>query len=135
MGRTVAGGRLVASRPHKVKAQCVTLTPRSPPRAAAAAAAAAEAESGPLTQTRRAAKRLFNRSILITSYESLDNIAQSLQKITDREPWPLPKWVRSIGRGLTPLFFAIFILMFVHDAAHNQLGTSNGRFISFMDTL
>jgi hypothetical protein len=88
-----------------------------------------------LTQTRRAAKRLFNRSILITSYESLDNIAQSLQKITDREPWPLPKWVRSIGRGLTPLFFAIFILMFVHDAAHNQLGTSNGRFISFMDTL
>jgi hypothetical protein len=89
MGRTVSGGRLVISRPHKVKSQCVTL---SPPRAPAVA----KSESKPLTPAGRAAKRLF--TFVKPASESFDNIAQSLHKMTDREPWPLPSWVRSIGR-------------------------------------
>mmetsp|Transcript_64129 Transcript_64129/g.137762 ORF Transcript_64129/g.137762 Transcript_64129/m.137762 type:complete len:419 (+) Transcript_64129:159-1415(+) len=34
-----------------------------------------------------------------------------------------------------PVFLAIFMFLFVVDATHNHLGSSNGKFISFVDTM
>jgi len=39
-----------------------------------------------------------------------------------------------IAKQVMPIVFAIFIVMFLDDAAHNKLGSSNGKFISFVDT-
>mmetsp|Transcript_34191 Transcript_34191/g.102054 ORF Transcript_34191/g.102054 Transcript_34191/m.102054 type:complete len:308 (-) Transcript_34191:48-971(-) len=36
---------------------------------------------------------------------------------------------------VAPLLFALFIFLFTFDAVHNRLGSSNGRFISFVDTV
>lgn len=40
-----------------------------------------------------------------------------------------------LRREVTPLLFALFIFLFIRDAVHNRLGSSNGRFISFVDTI
>mmetsp|Transcript_34257 Transcript_34257/g.94619 ORF Transcript_34257/g.94619 Transcript_34257/m.94619 type:complete len:307 (-) Transcript_34257:167-1087(-) len=40
-----------------------------------------------------------------------------------------------VRRELTPFIFALFIFLFTRDAVHNRLGSSNGRFISLVDTI
>jgi len=40
----------------------------------------------------------------------------------------------ALRRELAPLFFALFIFLFLTDAVYNRLGSSNGKFISFVDT-
>mmetsp|Transcript_12793 Transcript_12793/g.40355 ORF Transcript_12793/g.40355 Transcript_12793/m.40355 type:complete len:308 (+) Transcript_12793:120-1043(+) len=40
-----------------------------------------------------------------------------------------------LRREVMPLLFALFIFLFLSDAVHNRLGSSNGRFISFVDTI
>ena len=40
----------------------------------------------------------------------------------------------SLRRELAPLLFALFIYLFLVDVVHNRLGSSNGKFISLVDT-
>mmetsp|Transcript_91981 Transcript_91981/g.213785 ORF Transcript_91981/g.213785 Transcript_91981/m.213785 type:complete len:308 (+) Transcript_91981:96-1019(+) len=40
-----------------------------------------------------------------------------------------------VRREVAPFVFALFIFLFIRDAVHNRLGSSNGRFISFIDTI
>mmetsp|Transcript_9619 Transcript_9619/g.27073 ORF Transcript_9619/g.27073 Transcript_9619/m.27073 type:complete len:307 (-) Transcript_9619:50-970(-) len=43
--------------------------------------------------------------------------------------------VSTLRREVSSLLFALFIFLFIRDAVHNRLGSSNGRFISFVDTI
>jgi len=40
----------------------------------------------------------------------------------------------AIQREIAPIFFALFMFLFLLDAVHNRLGSSNGKFISLVDT-
>mmetsp|Transcript_141812 Transcript_141812/g.453078 ORF Transcript_141812/g.453078 Transcript_141812/m.453078 type:complete len:261 (-) Transcript_141812:588-1370(-) len=40
----------------------------------------------------------------------------------------------ALRQELAPLFFAVFIFLFLQDAVYNRLGSSNGKFISLVDT-
>lgn len=42
--------------------------------------------------------------------------------------------LRAFPAEVAPACFAVFIFLFTYDAAHNRLGSSNGKFISFVDT-
>lgn len=46
----------------------------------------------------------------------------------------LPSPAIAVRRELAGLLFGIFIYLFLVDAVHNRLGSSNGKFISFVDT-
>lgn len=50
-----------------------------------------------------------------------------MARVPDRTP-------HSFLSDLAPLFFGLFIWLFLEDAVHNRLGSSNGKFISFVDT-
>jgi len=46
-----------------------------------------------------------------------------------------PAWTVEHAEGLQSLFFVTFVVLLVHDVAFNALKTSNGRFISLVDTV
>eukprot|EP00747_Dinoflagellata_sp_TGD_P047921 gnl/TRDRNA2_/TRDRNA2_145297_c0_seq5.p1 gnl/TRDRNA2_/TRDRNA2_145297_c0~~gnl/TRDRNA2_/TRDRNA2_145297_c0_seq5.p1 ORF type:complete len:321 (-),score=35.36 gnl/TRDRNA2_/TRDRNA2_145297_c0_seq5:71-1033(-) len=48
---------------------------------------------------------------------------------------PCSRVLPKIRLEIMPALFAFFVLLFAYDAAHNRLGSSNGKFISFVDTV
>jgi len=42
--------------------------------------------------------------------------------------------LQDLQTQVMPILFALFIMLFFNDEAHNRLGSSNGKFISFVDT-
>mmetsp|Transcript_100728 Transcript_100728/g.260209 ORF Transcript_100728/g.260209 Transcript_100728/m.260209 type:complete len:311 (+) Transcript_100728:88-1020(+) len=40
----------------------------------------------------------------------------------------------AMSERVAPAFFALFMFLLIWDAVHNRLGSSNGKFISFVDT-
>jgi len=47
---------------------------------------------------------------------------------------PSPGAGEALRKELAGLLFGVFIYLFLVDAVHNRLGSSNGKFISFVDT-
>jgi len=47
---------------------------------------------------------------------------------------PTPGAGEALRKELAGLLFGVFIYLFLVDAVHNRLGSSNGKFISFVDT-
>jgi len=51
-----------------------------------------------------------------------------------RQRSDVPGWEPELDK-LMSAFFVLFIWLFILDATHNRLGSSNGKFISFVDTM